>query len=202
LHRLGYRAIAGLDEAGRGSWAGPVVAAAVILPRPSRGLELTLRGVRDSKQLSPAQRERLRRVIGDAAMSIGLGVVSAAGIDIIGIAAAGRLAFEHAARALGVLPDYLLTDAFPIPALTMPQQAIVHGDSLCKSIAAASIVAKVERDHMLEELSGRFPEYGFGQHKGYGTAFHARALAEHGPTTEHRYSYAPIRAQLEARWVG
>ena len=197
LARAGYARIAGLDEVGRGCWAGPLVAAAVILPRCTPRLVRRLAGLRDSKQLSPARRERLFDVLRDVAVSIGVGLVSAATLDLLGLSAAGQLALERATRELVGPPDYLLIDAFRVPSLACPQEAIVFGDALCLSIAAASIIAKVERDRLLDELGSRYPAYGFERNKGYGTPEHARALVEHGPTPEHRVSYAPVRAALQ-----
>ena len=190
--------MAGLDEAGRGSWAGPLVAAAVILPPISPSLLRRLRGLRDSKQLSPAERERLSGVIRACAVAVGVGIVSPALVDTFGLSAAGRFAMERATRGLAIAPDYLLIDAFPLPHVHCPQEAIVFGDALCLSISAASVIAKVERDHLMDVLGRRYPEYGFERHKGYGTADHARALRALGPSPEHRRSYAPVRAVLTA----
>ena len=189
--------MAGLDEAGRGSWAGPVVAAAVVLPKPTRTLRRALDGLRDSKQLSAAERDRLYAIIKLAAVAVGLGVVEAPLVDSLGLAVAGRLAFQRAAEALTGPPDYLLIDAFPLPEVRCPQEAIIRGDAQCLSIAAASVVAKVERDRLLDELSRQFPSYGFDRNRGYGTPEHARALSKRGPCAEHRYSYAPVRAIVE-----
>lgn len=199
LWSAGYRWIAGLDEAGRGSWAGPLVAAAVILPFPSPDIQRQLGGLRDSKQLAPAERERLREVIQSVALGIGVGIVSAASVDLLGLTAAGHLAMERALRALPVRPDYLLIDAFTLHAVQLPQRVIVFGDSLCLSIAAASVVAKVERDRLLRQLAPLYPAYGFDANKGYGTPAHARALEAHGPTPEHRRSYEPVQRVIRAR---
>ena len=196
LARRGYRAVAGLDEVGRGSWAGPLVAAAVILPRPTPSVLAKLRGVRDSKQLLAAQRERLFAAIHDVALSTGIGLVSAPTIDLLGLSAAGQLALERAARALSVVPDYLLIDAFALPGLDCPQEAIIFGDARCLSIAAASVIAKVERDRLLARLALEYPAFGFERNKGYGTAEHRRVLACLGPTSQHRFGYAPVRAVL------
>ena len=199
LARQGYCAIAGVDEAGRGSWAGPLVAAAVVLPRPRPALRRKLAGLRDSKQLSAAQRWRLFDRIESVAIGIGVGLVAASTIDQLGLAAAGRLALAQAAANLAVAPDYLLIDAFRLPELDCPQEAIVHGDALCLSIAAASVIAKVHRDALLSDLARLYPAFGFERNKGYGTPEHHRALEEYGPTPEHRASYAPVRAALELR---
>ena len=195
---MGYRRVAGLDEAGRGSWAGPLVAGAVILPPTGLALLRRLDGLRDSKQLSAPERERYFELIGSCAVSVGVGIVSAAVVDVLGLGTAGRLAMERAARALDYEPDYLLIDAFPLSNVHCPQEAIIFGDALCLSIAAASVVAKVHRDRLMERLGSDYPGYGFERHKGYGTAAHARALRALGPSPEHRRSYAPIRAVLAA----
>jgi ribonuclease HII len=162
-------------------------------------LTRALRGLRDSKQLTPAQRERLFGAIQAVATSIGVGQVSAATVDLLGLTAAGQLAMERATRELDGQPDYLLIDAFSLPSLSCPQEAIVFGDALCLTIAAASVVAKVKRDRLLDQLAPLYPAFGFDRNKGYGTPEHARALIEHGPTPEHRRSYAPVRAVLKAR---
>ncbi len=198
LARAGYRAIAGVDEVGRGAWAGPLVAAAVILPAASEADEAALlerlRGVRDSKLLDAARREALLPVIQAAARAIGVGWVGATELDRIGLGAANRLAWERAVAALDPTPDHLLLDAFRLPTSALPQTPIVRGDRESLSIAAASIVAKVTRDRALAALDGLYPHYGFGRHKGYGTAGHQAALREHGSCIEHRQSFAPLRA--------
>jgi len=194
LGRAGYRFIAGLDEAGRGSWAGPLVAAAVILP----GLEIQrawwLRGVADSKLLSPETRERLAKIILRRALSVGVGVVAPESIDLLGLTAAGHLCFWRALRNLGIAPDYLLIDAFRIPDARVPQRGIIGGDRKCVSIAAASIVAKVARDRMMRGLALQYPDYGLDGHKGYGTPEHQRLLIDVGPSSIHRHSWAPVSA--------
>jgi ribonuclease HII len=198
LAARGYHAIAGVDEAGRGAWAGPLVAAAVILPDPAAtgeaALLARLAGVRDSKTLDHARRERLLTVIERVARAIGVGWVEAEELDRIGLGAANRVAWERAVAALPIAPDYLLLDAFRLPTSALPQEPIVRGDRDCLSIAAASIVAKVARDRVLAALDARFPPYGFGRHKGYGTTAHHAALCEYGPCPEHRQSFAPLRA--------
>ena len=202
LLAAGYRAIAGIDEVGRGAWAGPLVAAAVVLP-PVDGTafdedELTRRlaGVRDSKGLSPRQRERLAGAIEATALGVGVGWVPAAEIDRLGLTAANRLAWHRAVAALPCPPDFLLLDAFSLPGSPTPQLAIVRGDRDCLTIAAASIVAKVVRDRALAVLDLTLPGYGFGRHKGYGTAEHRTAIARHGPCAEHRRSFAPLRPPI------
>ena len=194
LLRQGCRAIVGLDEAGRGCWAGPLVAAAVVLgPMSSRRLG-RLDGVRDSKQLLAARREQLADRIRAEALASAVGVVDAPTVDLLGLTAAGELAMLRALRGLGLEPDHALIDAFRLNSLSCPQTALVHGDARCLSIAAASILAKVHRDELLVSLESRYPGYGFATNKGYGTPDHQQALRERGPTPEHRLSYAPLRA--------
>lgn len=200
--RAGYRAVAGVDEAGRGAWAGPLVAAAVILPHPlGRGsvtLARALAGIRDSKLLTPSRREALLPVIEALAVAIGVGVVPAAEVDELGLGAANQEAFHRAVLAFRAPPAYLLLDAFPLPISDLPQQAIIRGDRYCLSIAAASIVAKVTRDKQMVALDALYPGYGFARHKGYGTAAHLQALRRDGPCAEHRHSFAPLRALVAA----
>jgi ribonuclease HII len=174
------------------------VAAAVILPRISPGLVRTLDGLRDSKQLTIARRERFARLVEATAIATGFGIVSPAVIDLLGLGAAGRLALERAIRSLETQPDYLLVDAYELPAVECPQEAIIFGDALCLSIAAASVIAKVRRDLMLDQLAERFPDHGFERNRGYGTREHAEALRRCGPTSEHRTSFRPVRAVLDA----
>ncbi len=193
LRQAGYKWIAGLDEAGRGAWAGPVVAGAVILPLDREDLPAALAAVRDSKRLTPRKRERLLPLIKDLALTTAVGRAEPAEIDRLGIAPATRLAMARALEALNPQPDCLLLDAFPLPESPLPQRAIVRGDALCLSIAAASIVAKVTRDRWMRDLDGEFPGYGLARHKGYGTAAHRRALDRLGPTPLHRMSWAPMR---------
>ncbi len=193
LFRRGHRVIAGLDEVGRGSWAGPVVAAAVALPLEREGLLAELEGVRDSKLLSPRQRERLLPLIRRVALAIGIGSASAADIDRIGIVPATRQAMAQALAGLAVAPDYLLIDALRLPAIPIPQLALPKGDAKCLCIAAASIVAKVARDQLMVAQEAGYPGYGFAAHKGYGTARHRAALEQLGPCPLHRMSFAPLR---------
>jgi ribonuclease HII len=189
----GFRRVAGVDEAGRGAWAGPLVAAAVILPEPDAVSEGFLAGVRDSKLLSIAQRDELFEVVVGQARAIGVGAVAADEIDLIGLTAANELAMARAVRALSVVPDYLLVDCFKLKSVRLPQRGIIRGDRCCLSIAAASIVAKVYRDRWLAELGARHPGYSFEQHRGYGVAVHRQAIADQGLTPIHRLSYAPLR---------
>ncbi len=185
------KVVAGIDEAGRGAWAGPVVAAAVLLPPDAEGLERELAGVDDSKRLRPPERERLDvRIRGMAA--VGVGVVSAAAIDELGILPATMRAMLEAVAALPQAPAFLLIDHIPYALGEMPQQRLVRGESRSLSIAAASIVAKVHRDRLMQALEEAHPGYGFGQHKGYGTAAHQAALERLGPCAEHRRTWAPF----------
>ena len=194
-----------MDEVGRGAWAGPLVAGAVILPHPhvlrasSGGDDLLeqLAALRDSKILSPNMREELLELIMRLAVGVGVGVVSSGLVDVIGVGPANRLAMARAVRALPVKPDFLLLDAFPIHSMSIPQRPIIRGDSTCISIAAASIVAKVMRDRMMCEQDTIYPEYGFAQHKGYGTRQHSDALLRHGVAPIHRRCYAPIQAVMD-----
>jgi ribonuclease HII len=201
----GFKAIAGIDEVGRGPLAGPVVAAAVVLPQDFCHAE-----IRDSKLLSAKQREKLAPLIRQNAQGWGLGVVEVEVIDRINILQATLLAMAKAFIALQPPPDYLLIDGNqPIPARlfqegralsgSLPfQKTIVKGDQLCLSIAAASIVAKVARDEMMIGYDKEFPHYGFAGHKGYGSAAHLEALRRHGPSPIHRKSFAPVRHLIEA----
>lgn len=184
LQRRGYVRVAGVDEAGRGALAGPVVAAAVILPAGC-----VLVGLDDSKRVDPVCRERLAVAIRRHAVAVGVGVVSAAEIDLRDILRASLTAMRAAILALEPQPEAVLVDAVAIPGVRLPQLPIVHGDALCSSVAAASVVAKVERDRMLEELGRHYPAYGFEHHKGYGTPEHWQALSAYGPCAEHRLSY-------------
>ncbi len=189
LQRRGYGLVAGVDEAGRGALAGPVVAAAVILPA-----RCVLVGLDDSKRVDPACRERLAVAIRRHAVAVGVGVVSAAEIDLRDILRASLAAMRAAILALEPQPQAVLVDAVAIPGVRLPQLPIVHGDALCSSVAAASVIAKVERDQLLDELARRFPAYGFEHHKGYGTPEHWQALSAYGPCAEHRLSYHGVVA--------
>jgi ribonuclease HII len=189
----GYCRVAGLDEAGRGAWAGPVVAAAVILPPDDPALTVHLAGVRDSKTLTAARRGALLNVIQRHALAWGVGSASPSEIDELGIVAATRKAMSLALQALSLAPDYLLIDYLPLPDVSLPQISLPKGDARILSIAAASIVAKVSRDQLMIDLGVQLPGYGFDQHKGYGTGQHRAALAALGPSSLHRRSFAPVR---------
>lgn len=183
----GFRLIAGADEAGRGSLFGPVFAAAVILD-PDR----PIRGLRDSKILPPERREVLSGRIRERAVAWAVASADAAEVDQINVYQASRLAIRRAIQALSPFPDYLLVDALRID-LELPQEGIIHGDALSPSIAAASILAKVDRDACMCQWDGVYPGYGLARHKGYCTPEHLDALARHGPTPHHRMSYEPVR---------
>lgn len=185
--RCGYRLVAGADEAGRGPLAGPVVAAAVILPR-----RCVLKGLNDSKQVAEDERERLYEEIAARALALAVGQASAPEIDRLNILEATRLAMGRAIQALPLQPDFLLTDALALPGLSVPQRPIIKGDGLSVSIAAASIIAKVTRDRLMLDYHRRFPRYNFRVHKGYPTPEHLRLLAELGPCDIHRRSFRPV----------
>lgn len=188
LFRNGYNVIVGTDEVGRGAWAGPIVAAAVALPARPR----TYR-VRDSKLLTPHQRETLAARIKATALHWAVGVVSSEDIDIIGIGPANHEAIRRAVSALHAVVDHILIDGrMTVTGLPAPYTTIVDGDALVYSIAAASIVAKVERDHLMTQLHEQYPEYGFHEHKGYGTPTHLDALQHHGLCAIHRRSFHPM----------
>jgi len=191
---LGCTLVAGIDEVGRGPLAGPVLAAAVILPADDAPAWLAC--LRDSKQLSAARRETLAYSIRAEAIAWGLGIVDAAQIDAVGIAPAARRAMRAAVRALARPPDALLIDAFFLDGVCVPQEAVIHGDARCSAIAAASIVAKVARDRLMAAYDVQYPGYGFAHNRGYGTAAHLAALAARGPTPIHRRSFAPLRMSL------
>ena len=191
--RAGHQHIAGLDEAGRGAWAGPVVAAAVILPLDRFDLAAALEGVDDSKQLSAAQRAALLPRIVQVALAVGVGSASNEEIDDTGIVPATRAAMYRALANLDMEPTALLTDAMPMPELDLPYTSLVKGDQKSLTIAAASIVAKVTRDNHMDQLDEIFPHHGFLVHKGYGTALHRQALRTFGPTRVHRMTFAPLQ---------
>jgi ribonuclease HII len=194
--RAGHRHVAGVDEAGRGPMAGPVVAGAVVLdPQSAAGWWSELR---DCKLLTPAQRAPLAERLW-ATAAVGVAAASNREIDRLGLMEATRRAMQRALAALPCRPDMLLIDAVSLPAEPAPQRPIIHGDALSASIAAASIVAKVERDRLMDELDGSYPVYGFAHNRGYCTPDHMQALDEHGPCAAHRRSFAPVRSWLEGR---
>ena len=187
----GYRRVAGLDEAGRGPLAGPVVGAAVILPR-----RFVLEGLDDSKQVSPENREVLFDGITQGASAWAIGVATEQEIDAVNILEATRLAWRRALDQLSVEPDFLLIDGTPLPGVPIPQRVVVKGDRLSLSIAAASILAKVYRDRLMQDYHRRYPHYQFDLHKGYPTPTHLRLVQEFGPSPIHRRSFQPIKALL------
>jgi ribonuclease HII len=188
LFAAGRRAVAGVDEVGRGCLAGPVVAGAVILDRARR-----IRGLRDSKLLEPADRERLAREIVRGAEAFALGIVDPEQIDRTDIFRATLEAMRQAVMRLKVKPDFVLVDALTIPAIDVPQKGLVGGDRISASIAAASIVAKFYRDEMMQSFHDLYPAYGFDHHKGYATATHLDALRRFGPTPWHRSTFKGVR---------
>ena len=191
LRLAGFQRIAGIDEVGRGSLAGPVVAAAVILPERHR-----IKGLRDSKVLPRARREALYELILDRATAVGVGCMEVEVIDRINILQATKLAMREALGRLTQPPDHLVIDALSLPQVDLPQRPIIDGDAISASIAAASIVAKVTRDRICAEFDARYPAYGFARNKGYGTRRHVEALLREGPCEWHRRSFAPLRLIL------
>ena len=186
-----YPLVAGLDEAGRGALAGPVCVGAVILPNGDPHLSSTLRGVRDSKLLTPLRRDALAPRIKTVALTWSVASASAAEIDALGIVPATRLAAMRAIELLTQFPDYLLTDfRLEVPELDIPQTSIVKGDQKSLSIAAASILAKTARDELMRELESQYPDYGLGKHKGYGTQAHRSAMKRKGVLSIHRKSFS------------
>ncbi len=192
--------VAGVDEAGRGCWAGPVVAAAVVLD-PQRARGHALHGINDSKQLTARQRTASIPQISGLAWGIGVGIVPAHQIDALGIVGATQLAMWLALLHLPCRVEALLLDAIRLPDTRLPQHALVRGDSLSYSIAAASIIAKVRRDQVMHDAAQSYPGYGFDQHKGYGTAQHQAALQQLGACALHRRSFAPVAASIEQRGI-
>ena len=191
-HEDGFATVAGIDEAGRGPLAGPVVAAAVILPD---GYELA--GLNDSKQLSSKRRETLyAALMQDPRVKKSVAQASVEEIDRLNILRATHLAMARAAQALTPLPQMCIIDGLPVPNFPLPARNLVKGDARCLSIAAASILAKVTRDHIMQELDAQFPAYGFARNAGYGTREHLEAIRTHGITVHHRRSFAPV-AQME-----
>lgn len=192
LARAGASRIAGVDEAGRGACAGPLVAAAVVLGEPIEGLN-------DSKLLSAKKREIVYQRILDHALAVEVVMIHPAEIDQWGVQAANISALRRAVARLDIEIDYVLSDGYPIDGLRVDSLAVFKGDRVCASIAAASVVAKVSRDRLMDELDLAYPHYGFAAHKGYGTASHNQALVAHGPCEHHRLSYANVQAARESR---
>ena len=191
LRKEGFTLIGGIDEAGRGPLAGPVVAAVCILPE-----KINLPFLNDSKQLSEGRREKLFIQIQKEAIDFAIGRAEVEEIDNINILQATKLAMRRAVGGLKQSPDYLLIDALELADLAVPQKGLIRGDSLSASIAAASILAKVTRDHWMNEIHALYPQYGFDRHKGYGTGSHLQALKEFGPSPIHRRSFSPVSEYL------
>ena len=194
LHKAGISPVAGVDEAGRGPCAGPLVIAAVILKDP---FAPELAQVRDSKEISESKREELFEVIMKIAMSVSVIRVPVEEIDARGVHAANLDGMRRAVAGLSIEPAYVLTDGYAIEGLALPNVAVWKGDQVVTAISAASIIAKVTRDREMIELDKQYPQYGFAKHKGYITAAHTAALAEHGPCAEHRKSFSNIAALLQ-----
>jgi ribonuclease HII len=191
LWRAGRIVVAGVDEAGRGPLAGPVVAAAVVFPAACA----LIPGLDDSKRLSPRARARLAILVRERAIAVGVGAASVHEIDRLNIRRASILAMRRAVLHLHLTPAHILVDGLPCPELGWPHEAVVGGDGRCATIAAASIIAKTVRDRLMERLAARHPGYAWADNKGYGTAQHLAALVAQGPTAHHRRSFAPV-AQL------
>ncbi len=192
LYKNNITLIAGVDEAGRGPLVGPVVAAAVILPKNYK-----LEGLNDSKQLSEKKRDEYYKILQKEAVSIGVGIVSAKEIDEINILEASRKAMYIALNNLDIKPEYILSDAMSLNDIDIPSKPIIHGDALSLSIAAASVIAKVTRDSIMYELDKKYPEYNFKKNKGYPTKEHLSLIKKYGINEEYRMSYKPVRNVLE-----
>lgn len=188
----GFTCVAGVDEAGRGPLAGPIMAAAVVLAEPIIGLD-------DSKRLTATQREEIFDIIYSGKHRIGIASLEAAEIDQLGIQPANYRVMAQAVAQLDPLPDFLLVDGFQLTGVAQPVKRLVKGDQRSLSIAAASVVAKVTRDRVMQRLDKRYPEYGFGAHKGYGTKEHLEAIAKHGPSPVHRMTFAPLASRKETK---
>ena len=191
LYKEGITLIAGVDEAGRGPLCGPVVAAACILPK-----NYHLDGLNDSKQLSEKQREKFFEILKKEAISYGIGIINPQEIDEINILEASRKAMMIAINNLKIKPEYILTDAMKLYDTDIPYLPIIHGDALSLSIAAASVIAKVTRDHIMLELDKKYPEYNYKKNKGYPTKEHMELIKKYGITEEYRKSYKPVKELL------
>lgn len=196
LWSAGVRHVAGLDEAGRGAWAGPVAAGAVMLP-PDEAIAGRLAKVRDSKQMTALARAYWAEEIKSSALAWGVGLATNEEIDRLGIIAATRLAMMRALGELATPAQHLLNDALRLPETALPQTPLIKGDARSLSIAAASVLAKTARDALMLQYDAQYPGYGFARHKGYGTASHQAALQTAGPCPIHRFSFAPVRQVLE-----
>jgi ribonuclease HII len=193
LQMQGYCFVAGLDEAGRGAWAGPVVAAVVILPVDQPDLTEILSGLNDSKKLSIKRRNFYFDLIQEISLAVATGSAGSETVDSLNVVGATRQAMAQAINNLASAPDYLLLDHLRLPDVEIPQQAFARADSISLTVAAASVIAKVTRDRLMVNLHREFPVYGFDRHKGYGTALHRAALKKYGPCAIHRQSYEPVR---------
>ncbi len=191
LYKKNINVIAGVDEVGRGPLVGPVVAAAVILPKNYK-----LEGLTDSKKLSEKKRNQYYEILKKEALAIGVGVIDAKTIDEINIYEASKLAMKEALKNLSITPEHVLIDAMKLD-INIPSTSIIHGDALSLSIAAASVIAKVTRDEMMYELHKKYPEYHFDQHKGYPTKLHIECLKKYGPLKNYRFTYKPVRDLIE-----
>jgi len=196
LQRRGFRYVAGADEAGRGACAGPLVAAAVVLPEGRNG---EIDGLADSKLLTPANRERVYADVVARALAYAVVVVPPQEVDRLGLHTCNLVALRRALASLTIRPEYVLTDGFRVDGLGVPGLAIWKGDRVAACVAAASVLAKVTRDRIMVELDERFPDYGFAEHKGYITPTHTAALERYGPCAEHRFSYANVAAAARRR---
>ena len=194
LYKKGIKLIAGTDEVGRGPLVGPVVAAAVILPK-----NYYLEGLDDSKKLTEKKRDKYYDIIYKDAVSVGIGIVDAKTIDEINILEASRLAMKKAVEDLKIKPEYILSDAMKLDNQSIPYTDIIHGDALSESIAAASVIAKVTRDRMMYDLDEEHPEYGFAKHKGYPTKLHLENLKKYGVLDNYRFSYKPVKEILTTK---
>ena len=193
LYKEGVTLIAGVDEVGRGPLIGPVVACACILP-----VDFYHKDIKDSKKLSEKKREEMYKIIKENAISIGLGIVSEKVIDEVNIYEATKIAMKEAIKNLNITPEHVLIDAMKLE-LNIPSTSIIKGDAKSESIAAASIIAKVTRDHMLDEMDKEYPMYDLKNNKGYGTKKHLEALQTYGPCKYHRVSYSPVRNALNEK---
>lgn len=193
LYKKNISLIAGVDEVGRGPLVGPVVAAAVILPK-----NYELLGLTDSKKLSEKKRNAFYEILQTDAIAIGVGVISAKIIDEVNIYEASKLAMKEALSNLKIKPEYVLIDAMPLD-LDVDSTSIIHGDALSLSIAAASVIAKVTRDKMMYDLDKIYPEYGFAKHKGYPTKQHLQAIKKYGVLDNYRFSYKPVKNVVEEK---
>ncbi len=193
IRRSGFESVAGIDEAGRGACAGPLVVAAAILDSQSPQCHRALAELNDSKKLSAQSRERVAAQVKQTARAWVTVVIPAQEVDRIGLHVANLQGMRRALARLGQTPDYVLTDGFPVPGLSVPSLGVWKGDEVSACVSAAGVLAKVERDRIMAELDGHWPQYGFAEHKGYVTAMHRQALRSFGPSPVHRFCFAPVR---------